>query len=56
MNKVNQITPVTENKLVKIVLFASRASRTTQHLQTPALIESLVGKMPLSKRIQWMEH
>ncbi|KAM8714781.1 hypothetical protein ACLKA7_001185 [Drosophila subpalustris] len=65
MEMVNELSNVYENNLEKIVPFATkvenlvvylRSAGATQYLQNPSLIEQLIGKLPIMKRMQWNEY
>lgn len=62
MDIVNSLQSVHENSLEKLVPFASkvenlviylRSANATQYLNNAAMMDQLVEKLPLSKRILW---
>ena len=62
LQKIREILPIQENNLEKIVAFATKVQNLTiflksadavQHLSNPTLMDELMSKMPMSKRIEW---
>ena len=65
LQQVKEILPIGENAIDKLVPFAVKvqnlaafleAANGQQHLANPTLMEELVGKMPMSKRMEWARH
>ena len=65
LQQVKEILPIGENAIDKLVPFAVKvqnlaafleAANGQQHLANPTLMEDLVGKMPMSKRMEWARH
>ncbi|XP_023159206.1 uncharacterized protein LOC111591762 isoform X1 [Ceratitis capitata] len=61
--QVREIAPITESAVLKLVSFATKvnniciflqsANGGDQHLANPTLLDDLVMKLPMSKRIEW---
>ncbi|XP_043862794.1 uncharacterized protein LOC120457848 isoform X2 [Drosophila santomea] len=65
LNNVREVQPISEHNLAKIIPFATRVSnlaaflqsaKAEQHLGNPTLMEELVAKLPMSKRVDWARH
>ncbi|XP_067623360.1 uncharacterized protein [Eurosta solidaginis] len=64
--RVKEIAPIAENAMVKIVPFASNVNNICAflqsarggdlHLANPTLLDELVMKLPISKRIEWASY
>ncbi|XP_053960415.1 uncharacterized protein LOC128864687 [Anastrepha ludens] len=60
---VREIAPISESSVVKLIPFATKISNVCaflrsacggeQYLVNPTLLDELVGKLPMSKRIEW---
>ncbi|XP_017487272.1 PREDICTED: uncharacterized protein LOC108375640, partial [Rhagoletis zephyria] len=60
---VREIAPISESSVVKLIPFATKIANICaflrsacggeQHLANPTLLDELVGKLPMSKRIEW---
>ncbi|XP_044573979.1 uncharacterized protein LOC123258167 [Drosophila ananassae] len=65
LNSIRDVPAITEHNLGKLVAFATHVSnlkaflqsaKTEQHLGNPMLMEELVAKLPISKRVDWARH
>nr|XP_044252270.1 uncharacterized protein LOC123003532 [Drosophila takahashii] len=66
LESVREVQPIQEHNIIKIVPFATRVSNLAaflqsspngeQHLGNPTLMEELIAKLPLSKRLDWARH
>jgi len=60
------VLPISEQNIARIVPFATRVSNFAaflkstkngiQHLENPNLMELLIAKLPISKRLDWAKH
>ncbi|XP_049316979.1 uncharacterized protein LOC125779750 [Bactrocera dorsalis] len=63
LRQVKEIAPISENAMMKIIPFATKvcnicvflqsAHGGELHLSNPTLLDELVSKLPLSKRVEW---
>ncbi|XP_054091903.1 uncharacterized protein LOC105220591 [Zeugodacus cucurbitae] len=61
--QIKEIAPISENAMIKIIPFATKvcnicvflqsAHGGDLHLSNPTLLDELVSKLPLSKRVEW---
>ncbi|XP_044317429.1 uncharacterized protein LOC123038042 [Drosophila rhopaloa] len=66
LENVRSVQPIQEHNISKIVHFSTRVSNLAaflqatpngeQHLGNPILMEELIAKLPLSKRLDWARH
>ncbi|XP_044573977.1 uncharacterized protein LOC123258165 [Drosophila ananassae] len=65
LNSIRDVPAITEHNLGKLVAFATHVSnlkaflqsaKAEQHLGNPMLMEELVAKLPISKRVDWARH
>ncbi|XP_017471852.1 PREDICTED: uncharacterized protein LOC108363101 [Rhagoletis zephyria] len=62
LKQIREISPISENNVGKLMQFATTTKNLAiflnsingeQHLANPTLLEELVGKLPMSKKIEW---
>ncbi|XP_067628474.1 streptococcal hemagglutinin-like [Eurosta solidaginis] len=62
---VKEISPISENGVVKIISLATKVKNLSaflqtagghQHLANPTLISELINKLPMSKRLEWARY
>ncbi|XP_044571285.1 uncharacterized protein LOC123257215 [Drosophila ananassae] len=65
LNSIRDVPAITEHNLGKLVAFATHVSnlraflqsaKSEQHLGNPMLMEELMAKLPISKRVDWARH
>ncbi|XP_043660207.1 uncharacterized protein LOC122624614 [Drosophila teissieri] len=66
LESVRDVQPIQEANIARIVPFATRVSNLaaflqstttgSQHLGNPTLMEELIAKLPVSKRLDWAKH
>ncbi|XP_044573579.1 uncharacterized protein LOC123257719 [Drosophila ananassae] len=57
LDSVRDVQPIQEANIARIVPFATKVSTIgSQHLGNPTLLEELIAKLPLSKRLDWARH
>ncbi|XP_043069107.2 uncharacterized protein [Drosophila bipectinata] len=66
LESVCEVQPIQEANIARIVPFATKVSNLSaflqstatgsQHLANPTLMEELIAKLPLSKRLDWARH
>ena len=65
LQKVREMPYIFENQLDRIIAFSSKVQNLTiflktanahQHLSNPTLLEELIAKLPVSKRMEWASY
>ncbi|XP_067646907.1 uncharacterized protein [Eurosta solidaginis] len=66
LQQLKEISPISESAIEKLIPFATKAKNlsffflqsvnSTQHLSNPTLLEELVSKLPISKRMDWARY
>ncbi|XP_070137780.1 uncharacterized protein [Drosophila bipectinata] len=65
LNSLRDVPAISEHNLGKLVAYATHVSnlkaflqsaKAEQHLGNPTLMEDLVAKLPISKRVEWARH